>query len=319
MRASTVLVVAQAQDVAADLAVDALLTHGATVERIDDDDAPRVLSPNAAADLIDGPGHLCAGKRLIDLSAVRGVYRRSPVRFAFGALTPVPEAQPTALESVFGLGGVLTDQPWRWIDRPNAVVEATVRPRQLSVAAECELRVPRSIVTNVADQVRAFAARVGALAYKPLSTGIVVNQDKARIGYTSRLEADDLDDEAITLCFPLLQEWIPKASDVRLTAVGHRCFAVAAHAGSPEAEIDWRSRHDDLHYEVCEPPADVRRGVQAYLREFGLTFGAFDFSVTPDGRWWFLECNPVGQWGWLAEETGLPIADAIATELMDAP
>jgi len=34
--------------------------------------------------------------------------------------------------------------------------------------------------------------------------------------------------------------------------------------------------------------------------------------------WWFLECNPVGQWGWLVEETGLPIADAIADELVRA-
>jgi D-alanine-D-alanine ligase-like ATP-grasp enzyme len=49
----------------------------------------------------------------------------------------------------------------------------------------------------------------------------------------------------------------------------------------------------------------------AYLRAFGLIFGAFDFSVTPDGRWWFLECNPAGQWGWLTEETGLPIADEL--------
>jgi hypothetical protein len=26
-----------------------------------------------------------------------------------------------------------------------------------------------------------------------------------------------------------------------------------------------------------------------------VVFGAFDFSVTPDGRGWFLECNPAGQ------------------------
>ncbi|MGH3885471.1 MAG: hypothetical protein ACRDSZ_02705, partial [Pseudonocardiaceae bacterium] len=31
-----------------------------------------------------------------------------------------------------------------------------------------------------------------------------------------------------------------------------------------------------------------------------------------------LECNPAGQWGWLAEETGLPIAEAIADELVRA-
>ncbi len=166
---------------------------------------------------------------------------------------------------------------------------------------------------------REFAAEVReGLVYKSLSTGVVTEQDEVRIIYTSRLTADDLDDDAIGLCCHLFQEWIPKAFDVRLTVVGDRCFAVAVHAGSPEAEVDWRSRYDDLRYEVCETPDEVRRSVVAYLRAFGLIFGAFDFSVTPDGRWWFLECNPAGQWGWIAEETGLPIAGAIADELVGA-
>lgn len=30
----------------------------------------------------------------------------------------------------------------------------------------------------------------------------------------------------------------------------------------------------------------------------------------------FLECNAAGQWGWLAEACGLPIAEAIADELI---
>jgi hypothetical protein len=29
-----------------------------------------------------------------------------------------------------------------------------------------------------------------------------------------------------------------------------------------------------------------------------------------------LECNAAGQWGWLAQECGLPVAGAIADELI---
>jgi glutathione synthase/RimK-type ligase-like ATP-grasp enzyme len=228
-----------------------------------------------------------------------------------------PERRFATLESVYGLGGVFSAQPWRWIDRPGAVADASYKPRQLRVAAQCGLTVPRSLVTNVGARAREFAAEVGgALVYKSLSTGVVTEQDEVRIIYTSPLTAGDLDDSAIALCCHLFQQWVPKAFDVRLTVVGDRCFAVAVHAGSPEAAIDWRSRYNDLRYEVYETPGEVRHGVQAYLREFDLTFGAFDFSVTPDGRWWFLECNPAGQWGWLAERTGLPIAEAVADELV---
>lgn len=102
----------------------------------------------------------------------------------------------------------------------------------------------------------------------------------------------------------------------RPAIAGHeRCRAGARVRG----RSGWRARYDELRYEVCETPGEVRCGVLAYLREFGLTFGAIDFSVTPDGRWWFLECNPAGQWGWIAEQTGLPIAEAIADELVGAP
>jgi hypothetical protein len=167
-----------------------------------------------------------------------------------------------------------------------------------------------------------FAAEVGGeLVYKSLSTGVVTEQNELRIIYTTRLTVADLDvdnDPAIRLCPILLQRWVPKAFDVRLTVVGDRCFAVAVHVESPQATVDWRSRYDALTYRVCPIPGEVRAGVQAYLRRFALTFGAFDFAVTPDGLWWFLECNPAGRWSWIAEETGLPIAEAIADELVAA-
>jgi hypothetical protein len=43
-----------------------------------------------------------------------------------------------------------------------------------------------------------------------------------------------------------------------------------------------------------------------------------DFGVDAAGRWQFFECNPNGQWGWIEQETGLPIAAAIARLLDQA-
>jgi ATP-grasp ribosomal peptide maturase len=314
-----VLVIAQARDGTADLVVDALLARGADVARIDTGDFPHSLAVTATPDQIDSPGWLRVGERRVDLASVRCVYRRHPARFTFPDAMSESERLFATLESTYGLGGVLSAQPWRWIDFPATVADASYKPRQLRVAAECGLSVPRSIVTNVGTEARQFAEQVGGnLVYKSLSTGVVTDQNQARIIYTTRLTAGDLDDRSIGLCCHLFQEWVPKEFDVRLTVIGDRRYAVAVHAHSPEAEVDWRSHYAGLSYRVCETPIAVRRDVITYLRTFGLSFGAFDFSVTPDGRWWFLECNPAGQWGWIAEEIGLPIAEAIADELMDA-
>jgi hypothetical protein len=197
----TVLVVAQAQDGTADLVVDALLTRGAEVAGIDTAEFPGALSLAATPDRIDSPGWLCVRGRRIDLESVCSVYRRSPARFAFPEGMSAPERRFATLESVYGLGGVLSAQPWRWIDHPSAVADATYKPRQLRVAAQCGLTVPRSLVTNVGARAREFAAEVGGvLVYKSLSTGVVTEQDELRIIYTSRLTADDLDDGTIALC-----------------------------------------------------------------------------------------------------------------------
>jgi glutathione synthase/RimK-type ligase-like ATP-grasp enzyme len=48
------------------------------------------------------------------------------------------------------------------------------------------------------------------------------------------------------------------------------------------------------------------------MKRLGLEFGALDFIVTETGVWYFLEVNPSGQWLWIEDLTGLPIADSIA-------
>lgn len=46
-----------------------------------------------------------------------------------------------------------------------------------------------------------------------------------------------------------------------------------------------------------------------------LRFAAIDMIVTPEGDHVFLEANPNGQWAWIEDETGLPIAAAMADAL----
>lgn len=319
MSAPVVLVLAQGDDDAAERVTNALAQRKVWVARVDTADFPSAVSMATRPDQRESPGWLDVCGDRVELGSVRSVYRSHPARFRFPEGMSGPERRFAMLESVYGLGGVFAAQPWRWLDHPSAVADASYKPHQLTVATTCGLNVPPSLVTNSGAEARKFAAEVGGeLVYKSLSSGVIAEQDELRIIYTTRLADGDLDesnDQSINLCPILLQRWVPKAFDVRLTVVGQRCFAVAVHTESPEARVDWRSRYDELSYQICSAPDEVRCGVLAYLRRFALRFGAFDFSVTADGRWWFLECNPAGRWSWISEETGAPIAEAIAEEL----
>lgn len=326
MTAPTVLVLAQTQDSTADRVAAALHRRAVRVARVDTADFPAAIRLHARPDqrgaTTEPVNWLEIDGERIDLAAIGSVYRRHPARFEFPAALSESEHRFATLESVAGWGGVLTAQPWRWLDAPGAVADAAYKPRQISVAAQCGLRVPRTLITNSAADVTRFADEVGGpIVYKSLSTGLVVESDQLHIVYTSLVELDDLknlDEDRVGVCCHLFQEWIPKAHDVRLTVVGERGFPVAVHASSAAGRVDWRSRYDDLHYEPCDLPDDVATGVAQYLKRFGLRYAAFDFSVSPDGAWWFLEANPSGQWEWIEQETGVPITEAIADELVGA-
>jgi len=80
--------------------------------------------------------------------------------------------------------------------------------------------------------------------------------------------------------------------------------------------VDWRSDYDAVSCRVTRCPASVTEAIARYLSVMGLRFGAFDFIVDDHDRWWYLETNASGQWGWLAEACDLPMTDAIVAELL---
>ncbi|MCL6297551.1 hypothetical protein [Streptomyces kronopolitis] len=95
-------------------------------------------------------------------------------------------------------------------------------------------------------------------------------------------------------------------------------FAAEIHADSEAGRIDWRSDYASHTYKTCDPPPEVATGVLHMLDQLGLPYGAFDFVVTPERQWQFLEVNPSGQYGFIEQATGLPITAAICDYLEGA-
>jgi glutathione synthase/RimK-type ligase-like ATP-grasp enzyme len=56
----------------------------------------------------------------------------------------------------------------------------------------------------------------------------------------------------------------------------------------------------------------------SFVRRLGLMYGAIDMRRTPDGDHVFLEVNPAGQWLFVEQRTGQPIAARIADLLISA-
>lgn len=314
-----VLIVAKELDQTADLVVDELHRRDVPLMRFDLADFPQRLRMVAEHD-DTWRGVLDDGHRTLRLEQVRAVYWRRPnMPVVDEALEPPYDAWAYE-QALGGLLGVLYALPATWVNRPEIDGIASHKPVQLPTAVACGLNVPRSIITNDLGAARRFAASVnGPVICKPVMGGQLEHPDGRRHGVPTHLIDPDELDESIELTAHYLQEWIPKRHEVRLIAVGTQLFAAEIHAGSDAARVDWRTDYEALTYRVAEIPDDVHTGVLAWMKRFGLNFGAFDFAVTPQGQWVMFECNPAGQWAWIQDRAELPICAAIVDLLTEEP
>lgn len=283
------------------------------MSRFDVADFPRRVTINAELqDEAGWRGWVETEDGQIPLDQVKSIYYRRPTSFVFPDGIVGSDLAFAAAEARRGLGGLLFSLPTRWVNHPASVADAEFKPAQLHAAASCCLTTPRTLLTSDPDQARIFCHTLEqGVVYKPLSAANIVTDDEVHLVFTSKISAADFADVDLSLTMNLFQEWIPKRYDARVTVVGQRIFGVAIHATSPDAYIDWRTDYDSLSYEPIDVPVHVHNGIVAYMKRFGLLYGAFDFAVTDD-HWYFLECNSNGQFGWLEAETGLPITTAVA-------
>ncbi|WOX11138.1 ATP-grasp ribosomal peptide maturase [Streptomyces sp. N50] len=303
-----VLVVTNLDDPTADFVIAELHDRGVPVVRFDSGDFPAALSCSASIGGSDvWRGSVQTPSRCAELDSVRAMYYRRPSGFAFPHLDRQDE-RFAAAQARYGLGGILTSLPGcLYVNHPNRIGDAEYKPVGLAAAAEVGFVLPPTLITNVPDDARAFLKEHGPAIFKPLSVPLYVVDGKAQTVPVTEVTVDEIDD-SVTGTMHLFQKRVDKVADIRVTVIGEHIFAVRIDSGL----LDWRTDYSTHTYTPVTPPPEVERAMRAYLRHFGLVFGAFDFALTEPGEWVFIECNPSGQWAWMEPPTGLPMTVALA-------
>lgn len=205
----------------------------------------------------------------------------------------------------------------RWINHPSRIRETQNKiPQQLS-AARVGLRVGKTVMTNSWDYVDKLSEKT---IIKMPCIGII-DAPKPVGMYTTILDKEDRRKLSEHPPFPgMHQPFISKKREWRITIVGEKVFPVAIYT-QQDAKDDWR-KHQHENGKVIfksEPLPDktIENKCKSLLNKLGLRYGAFDFIETPDGEMIFLEVNSAGQYGWLEDQLGLPISEAIADLLIE--
>ncbi|MFP8940960.1 ATP-grasp ribosomal peptide maturase [Streptomyces fenghuangensis] len=309
-----VLVVTMIDDPTADLVINELHDRGTPVVRLDSGDFPAALSVAATITEEGISGTLVTSTRAADLSRVRSLYYRRPSGFAFPHLNE-QDARFAVTQARYGLGGVLASLPGcLYVNHPHRIGDAEFKPSGLVAAAQCGFKVPNTMVTSDPEAAKRFVKDHGPAIYKPLSTPLYRVDGASCTVEVGEVTADQLDGQVAGTAH-LFQSRVDKVADVRVTVIGDRIFPVRIDSGL----LDWRTDYGKLSYRAVKPPDGIEAALRRYLAYFGLVFGAFDFALDRHGAWWFLECNPSGQWAWLEPPTGLPMVSAMADLLERHP
>lgn len=327
----TVLIITRSDDNEAPVRVaEAVEARGVRAYRVDTDRFPTDMRISIVEDPARGEagrprGSIVGPAGEVALEEVTAIYYR---RFNVGAGIPAELDRqlraPSVEESrrvLQGLMAMLAASGVFVLDRLDVVRRAEHKPLQLALARRLGLEVPRTLVSNDPEAVRAFAAGLpGGIVSKMMASFAVYDEaGREQVVFTNPVSAEDLGDlEGLSLCPMTFQERIDKALELRVTVVGDRVMAASIDSQAlPRAREDWRREGAALvgDWRAYELPGGVREKAVALMDALGLNYGAFDFIVEPGGRHVFLEVNPVGEFMWLLREPGLAIDEALAEVL----
>jgi glutathione synthase/RimK-type ligase-like ATP-grasp enzyme len=313
---NTVLIVTNKIDPHVDLVLSKLQEQKVSCFRWNLEDFPSAhhILMNVTASGSLGAANIFAEHRKLQLADVKVAwYRRPGDSTVSSSISDEIDRQLAQRETDFFLRGLWLTLKSEWINAPHLIHSAGYKVGQLGIAGSVGLRVPATLLTNDFQEVQEFARRHRNCIIKPISGGFVVRDSEHRHIYCNLIEAAEIEPTDLAACPILLQENISKRIELRVTIVGESVFTCAIDSQSSDRTMtDWR-RYDfpNVRHFRYELPEDICARLKSILREYQLSFGAFDLILTPEGEYVFLELNPNGQWLWIEELTGLPISDSV--------
>ncbi len=207
---------------------------------------------------------------------------------------------------------------------PSAMKVAQRKASQLGLAQSLGFEIAPTIVSNDPKELLDLYRCVGGRLISKITGALTL---RSRLGsqfmrYTNAVSTRDImHAESLAYGPVVVQAYVPKKVELRVTVVGERVFAAEIHSqASNRSRFDWR-RYDlgATPYRPHELPQEIARQCVHLVARSHLAFATIDLILTPDGRYVFLELNSAGEYGWIEKLTGLPISAAIADYLLGGP
>lgn len=187
----------------------------------------------------------------------------------------------------------------RWVNPQQKAATANLKVHQLQVAKRLGLRIPPTLISNNAADVRSFCKAYNSdIIYKAFTPADWPHEGAGYITPTTAIKPELLEDNRpVEMCPGIYQPRVKKVFELRVTVMGSTIYAAKLDSQRDGETTDWRSDVTlrNLMVQPYRLRDDEEQKVLSFCKELGVQFGCLDFVMEPDGELTFLEINEAGQ------------------------
>ena len=320
-----ILILSQRHDLHSDRLCEEITKVGARPFRIDSEDAL-----NALIWFKDGKFYLNIGSEDLSAGDIESVFvRKKPTLQDFGghdlsSNVDIDTYIAIQKENIFQEFFFSLQLTARFYNTFGIYVTNQGKLGQQAVARAAGFHTADCMAGGRAEDILSFVDRIkrkgSRVCTKPLSAKNLLLNGESYTRYTEMLDDNlSLADEDVLTCPLIWQEYIEKDYEIRVTVIDSSMIAIRIDSQrAPQGtKIDWRKyNYPQTPHSVYTLPLEIEYAIRKFHDATGLRYSAFDLVRSKDGRYFFLETNPGGQWLWLETLTGAPITAMIAQALI---
>lgn len=250
----------------------------------------------------------------IQFEQLKGVFYRAPVFLrtqAKGELSVQEQLERNQWSSF--LRNLIIFQNVNWINNPVYTYRAENKMFQLCVAESCGLQIPKTYVSNISVN---MLEREKKYIVKSLDTALFYDtqNNKEMFTYSNVVSGEELQDYELASAPIIIQEFLNPKVDCRVTYIQGKLFPVKILQNGEGLYGDWRLRKDELEYVPFQLPPNISVAICKLMQKLEIQFGGIDLAIVGE-KYFFIEVNPTGEWGWLEIKTGMQISQTIKKAL----
>lgn len=194
----------------------------------------------------------------------------------------------------------------------------------LNLAADVGLLVPEFHISNTKSKILEVMDQSPEMITKAISDGLYLfEKTETNTGYftyTEQMNKEKVMQSPEVMYPSLLQHNIQKKYELRIFFINDRCYSMAIFSQDDEqTKTDFRKYNENKpnRFVPFQLPEKINKKIKLLFKKLNLNTGSVDMIVDKYDHFFFLEINPVGQFGMVSQPCNYFLEKEVAVYLND--